>query len=118
MKAFLTFLLLLTILVPGDAPAQKKKGVPQSWLARYDLQAKHPRQFTLPGKIKEASGLAMSADGRLFSHDDERGVVYQLDYAQGKIVKQFSIGNFGVQEDFEGIAIKKDTIFLVTGGGQ
>ena len=112
----LPLLLLLIALMHLDALAQGKKGA--SWLSRYNVQAKHPKQFTLPGKIKEASGLATSADGRLFCHDDERGVVYQLDYAQGKIVKQFSIGNFGVQEDFEGIAMKKDTLFLVTAGGQ
>jgi uncharacterized protein YjiK len=59
----------------------------------------------------------MSDDGRLFCHDDESGVVYQLDYSTGEIVKQFSLGSGFVREDFEDIAIKKDTMYLVASNG-
>jgi uncharacterized protein YjiK len=59
----------------------------------------------------------MSDDGRLFCHDDERGVVYQVDYTNGNIVKQFSVGNFTVSADFEGIAIKGSMMYLVSSNG-
>jgi len=113
--------ILIACLIIAACFAQKKKQAPQatkgSFLARYDLSEKKPKQFKLPKKISEASGLAMSADGRLFSHDDERGVVYQVDYSNGKIIKQFSLGRFGVKEDFEGIAIKGAMMYLVASNG-
>jgi uncharacterized protein YjiK len=88
-----------------------------SWLSRYDVSDKKSRSFKLPGRISEASGLAMSEDGKLFCHDDEHGVVYQLDYRTGKIVKQFSVGAFTISGDFEGIAVKEDTMFLAASNG-
>ncbi len=96
---------------------KKSKTAEASLLSHYDLSVKHPTQFKLPKKISEASGLAMSDDGRLYCHDDERGVVYQLDYTNGKIVKQFALGKFGVTGDFEGIAIKGNMLYLAASNG-
>lgn len=96
---------------------QKKENPPVSSLSSYDLSAKQPRLITLPKKVSEASGLAMAADGRLFCHDDERGVVYQLDYSNGKIIKQFSLGRFGVNADFEDIAVKGKMLYLIESNG-
>jgi len=59
----------------------------------------------------------MSEDGRLFCHNDEEGVVFEVDYANGKIVKQFSLGSGFLKGDFEGIAIKKDTLYMVESNG-
>ena len=89
-----------------------------SWLSRYDIGNKHPREFKLPRRLSEASGLAMSDDGRLFCHNDEEGVVFEVDYTNGKIVKQFSLGSGFLKGDFEGIAVKKDTVFLVESNGK
>ena len=89
-----------------------------SWLSHYDIGAKHPREFKLPRRLSEASGLAASEDGRLFCHNDEEGVVFEVDYTNGNIVKKFSLGNGFVRDDFEGIAVKKDTIYMVTSHGK
>jgi len=89
----------------------------ESWLSHYDLSEKHPQQFELPKRISEASGLAISDDGRLFCHDDESAVVYEVDYTNGKIIKQFSLGSGFLKGDFEGIAIKKDTLYMVESNG-
>lgn len=118
----LVFLPPLIIAVLLLSPSQKKKDaalvpVQESWLFHYDLSDKHPRQFKLPKRLSEASGLAMSDDGRLFCHDDESAVVYEVDYTKGKIVKQFSLGSGFLKGDFEGIAIKKDTIYMVESNG-
>lgn len=94
---------------PGDTP---------SWLLRYDVASRTPAQVKLPKRLSEASGLTVSEEGKLFTHDDEQGVIYQVDYTTGKIAKQFSIGSIFMKEDFEGIAMKKDTIFLVTSDGK
>jgi len=88
-----------------------------SWLSRYDLSAKPPKQFRLAKKLSEISGLAMTDDGRLICHDDESAMVYQLDYATGSIVKQFVFGSGFLEEDFEGIALKGDTMYVASSGG-
>ncbi len=89
----------------------------QSMLHRYDLAGQPKAHVTLPSRLKEISGLATTEDGRLFAHDDERGVVYQLDYTSGRILKQFSLGRFGVRADFEGIAVKGKWFYLVASNG-
>lgn len=89
----------------------------QSVLNRYDLAAHPKAHFTMPSHLNEISGLTVTADGRLFAHDDERGVVYQLDYTSGRIIKQFSIGRFGVRADFEDIAVKGKWFYLVESNG-
>jgi uncharacterized protein YjiK len=87
------------------------------WLPRYNLSDEAARSFSLPRRLSELSGLAMSDDGKLFGHDDEDGVVYQLDYASGAVVKKFSLGRITVSADFEGIAVAGQRIFLVTSSG-
>lgn len=93
------------------------QGKDASLLSHYDLGAKHPTTFILPKRVSEASGLVMSADGRLFCHDDERGVVYRVDYTNGKIIKQFSLGKFGVKGDFEDLAMKEKMFYLAESNG-
>lgn len=89
----------------------------RSMLGAYDLSARPKARFKLPARLSEISGLTMTDDGRLFAHDDERGVVYQLDYTTGRIVKQFSLGRWGVRADFEGIAVKGKVFYLVESNG-
>ena len=88
-------------------------------LASYDLE-KPARYFKLPKRLREISGLAMLAGNRLFAHDDERGVVVEIGYRDGSIVKAFALGGRRgpVADDFEGIAAAKGFIYLVTSSGQ
>jgi len=88
-----------------------------SWLSHYDLKEKNPLTFKVSNKLNEMSGLAATADGRLFAHDDEDPIVYVLSYTTGEILKRFTVGSGFMEEDFEGIAVKKDTLFLVTSSG-
>ena len=118
----LLILFLLVTLQVLVAQKSKKTTAPEiregvSQLARYNLSESSPRQFILPKKVSEASGLTMTDDGRLFVHDDERAVVYQIDYSSGVIVKQFALGRFGVKGDFEDIAVKGRTFYLVRSDG-
>ena len=108
-------ILLLTVLAGlPDGPGKERD---PSQLSRYDLKKKKPLTFTLPSGLREASGLAISRDGRLFSHDDEQGVVYEISPADGRLLKRFSLGRLTIDGDFEGIAIKQDTMFLVSSDG-
>ena len=71
-------------------------------LASYDLE-KPARRFKLPKRLREISGLAMLAGNRLLAHDDERGVVVEIGYRDGSIVKAFALGGRRdpVADDFE-----------------
>ena len=73
-------------------------------------------QWNLPKRLREISGLAATEDGRVFGHDDERGVVYELDYRAGRIVKSF--GDESIRDDFEGIAIAGLDFYLMTSNGR
>jgi uncharacterized protein YjiK len=83
---------------------------------RFDFASPSGR-FPLPRGLNEISGLAMTADGRLFGHADEAAIVYQLDRATGGVVKRFSLGAATLRGDFEGIAVAGDRFFLVTSQG-
>lgn len=75
------------------------------------------RQWKLPGRLREISGLALTSDERLLAITDERAIVYELDYELGGIVKSFGLGNPIVRADFEGIAVLDGTIWLMTSDG-
>ena len=88
-------------------------------LASYDLE-KPARYFKLPKRLREISGLAMLTGNRLLAHDDERGVVVEISYRDGSIVKAFALGGRRgpVADDFEGIAAAEGLIYLVSSSGQ
>jgi len=101
----------------GDGSMQFVSGSDQSILDQYSLNKKTYTQFSLPKELKEISGLAMSSDGKLFCHNDEKGIIYQLDFKNGTIVNKFKLGWLTVQRDFEGIAIAENMFYLVTSSG-
>ncbi|MEZ5961375.1 MAG: SdiA-regulated domain-containing protein [Hyphomonadaceae bacterium] len=68
----------------------------------------------LPDRLREVSGLAVAPDGRLFAHDDEIGVIYEINAADGGIVKWFAIGDPIVTGDFEGLTITPSGEFWLT----
>lgn len=87
-------------------------------LETFNLSGKEGTGVRLPRALEEISGLAMTPDGRLFAHDDERAVFYELDMDTGGILKTFSAGIGGVAGDFEGIAVVGERFFLSTSMGE
>jgi len=84
----------------------------------YDFVNKQMASIKLPKELTEASGLAFTSDGRLLGHNDEQGVIYEIDYRAGAIRQRFSLGKLVVyRDDLEDIATKKDTIFMVNSSG-
>ncbi len=73
------------------------------------------RRWRLPPRLREISGLATTPDGRLFGHDDEVGVLYELDIENGALVKAFALGDPVVRGDFEGLAITPEGDFYLVG---
>ena len=86
-------------------------------LLNYSFSDEHSRTITLPKQLNEISGLTVTGDDRLFSHNDEIGTVYEVDIETGKILNQFYLGKKKLKKDFEGIAAVKDSLFLVTSSG-
>lgn len=75
------------------------------------------RQWTLPDRLREVSGLALTADERLLAVADEFAVVYEIDYDDGHLVKAFALGSPPVPGDFEGIAVQGEQVWLMTSEG-
>ncbi len=100
-----------------DTRAVSQPGVS---LGSYGLKAETAAHLKLPGRLREISGLAMTGDGRLLAHNDERGAVYEIDYRDGSIVKTFQLADTAnpVAGDFEGIATAGEQIYLVTSSGR
>ncbi len=92
--------------------------MPESLLELYDLSSSAGDQQKLPRALAEVSGLATTPDGRLFAHNDERAIVYEIDAESGDLVKAFSVGLLGARGDFEGIAVAGERFFLITSAGQ
>ncbi len=86
-------------------------------LLNYSFSDEHSRIITLPKKLNEISGLAVTGDDRLFSHNDEIGTVYEIDISTGKIINEFYLGKKKLKKDFEGITAVNDSLFLVTSSG-
>lgn len=80
------------------------------------LTGQNVKQLVLSEKLREISGIAFSKDGRLFAHQDEQAIVFQLDPQTGRILKSFYLGDT-LQGDFEDIEIVNDTFYLVKSNG-
>lgn len=103
---------LLITIGPTSASGQQ----PGTLLDRYDFEQRSAR-FDLPGRLDEISGLAVTPDGRLFGHDDERALVHEIDPVAGEVGKRFAAGDPPLAGDFEGMTIVGERFFLVTSGG-
>jgi len=75
------------------------------------------RQWKLPKRLREISGLALTADQRLIAITDEEAIVYEIDYDSGGLVKAFALGDPTLRGDFEGIAVIGNVIWLMTSDG-
>lgn len=74
-------------------------------------------RWELPRILREISGLALDSSGRLFAHNDSDGIVYQIDYRRGAIVRQFQLGDRPLKGDFEAITVVGDRMYLLTSDG-
>lgn len=75
-------------------------------------------QWSLPDKLREISGLALTSDQRLLAVADEEAIIYEIDYNDGSLVKAFALGEPTLRGDFEGIAVLAGKIWLMDSDGQ
>lgn len=77
------------------------------------------QRWRLPDALAEISGMAATADGRIFAHDDERAILYELDPEGGRILKAFAVGSPALTDDFEGLAITPaGDFYMITSTGR
>jgi len=111
---------MLATCVAGGPPEGSEDagvtGAESPVLDRYDFTTA-ARRFDLPGRLDEISGLAITTDGRLLAHDDERGRVHEIDPLTGRVGKRFDLGENVVRDDFEGIGVVGDRVLLVSSLG-
>ncbi len=88
-----------------------------SELENYPIGTNQFVQFKLHSRLDEISGLCLTEDQRLFTHNDEKAAIYQLDYNTGGITKTFFLGKFTVEGDFEGIAFAQNYFYLIASNG-
>jgi uncharacterized protein YjiK len=86
-------------------------------LKRFPMDKDSMHQWSLPKKLNEISGLALTRDGRLLTVDDENAIIYELDFEGGHIVKAFALGSPTIRADFEGIAATDDRVWLTDSDG-
>ena len=66
-----------------------------SSLASYGFKEDTATRWKLAKSLREISGLAMTEDNRLLAHNDEKGIIFEIDYQNGSIVKAFGLGDLG-----------------------
>lgn len=109
------------IVVAGVIVSSSRASAPpqaSSVTERFDFREKAAEHAKLARSLREISGLAVTHEGRLFGHGDERGIVAQVDGCRGSTQKSFALGRPPVRADFEGIAIVGERFFLITSAGR
>jgi len=75
-------------------------------------------RWILPRNLDELSGIALTHDGRLLSHGDEKAQVSEIDYRRGIVTKQFVVGHPTVKADLEAITVAKGFVYLLASNGK
>lgn len=102
---------------------QKKENKTQtagnSTLDKYDISSESPQILKLSSELQEISGITFTKDNRLFAHGDEDAEIFEINPADGKIIKKFSLGDIlVVKGDFEDIASVNEKFYLVESNGK
>jgi uncharacterized protein YjiK len=90
---------------------------PSSLLAACHLDGPATAQWSLPGRLREISGLARLETGELLAHNDERARVTVLDEKTGAVLRSFDLQG-APRDDIEGIAVGDGILYLMNSSGR
>lgn len=76
-----------------------------------------PERWILPESLHEASGLAAVSPSIVVVHNDEDGIVYRFNLDSGNLHKMLALGADPVKDDFEGIEVVGNDLYMVTSKG-
>lgn len=85
-------------------------------LSNYTFDENKIKQIVLSSELNEISGLALSKN-RLFCHNDEYAIIYEIDTNNGEIIKSFNLGSGILKGDFEDLVIMDNDFYLVESNG-
>ena len=105
--SLLSFASLAAMALPDQATT--------SLLARCHYRAQPDTVRVLPPALREVSGLAFHR-GVLLAHDDEIGLIYSINPVTGAVAT-FATLRGPIHDDFEGIAVLRDSVWLMTSSG-
>jgi len=74
-------------------------------------------RWVMPRDLDELSGIALTRDGRLLAHGDERGQISEIDYRRGVVTKQFVVGHPTIKADLEAITVADGFVYLLASNG-
>lgn len=98
----------------GEGPAEEPEVFEAAGL---DFSTNHLVQYALPKALREVSGLDLTPSGTLLAHGDEQARIFEINYRDGTVAEAFQLGDPPVRDDFEGIASRNGSVFLVTSAG-
>lgn len=75
-------------------------------------------RWALPDALQEISGLAVSDARRVLSHNDELGIVFEIDYGSGRVTRRWTLGSPRIDDDFEGIELVGRRVTLMSSDGR
>jgi len=73
-------------------------------------------KWIMPPELREISGLTLTADERILTHDDEVAKISVIDPRRGILLKEFSLGS-GPPGDYESITVARNEIYLLASNG-
>ena len=109
----LTFSFILLIALSHHQILSQEKS--NSLLNEYDFEGE--TLMKLSNSLKEISGMTLLNDKEILAHNDEEGTVFTLKIVDLEMTGKLRRGDGKVQKDFEGIAVVKDSVYMVTSNG-
>lgn len=109
-----TLILAITVALAQPTPGALQGDMPL--VSRCHYRAEPDTVRALPVALHEISGLALHR-GLLLAHNDELGRIYSINPASGAVAV-FATLQGPIRDDFEGIAVLGDTVWLMTSAGR
>jgi uncharacterized protein YjiK len=81
---------------------------------QYDVYS-YEKDYILPGRLVEISGLAYWKENILLCVEDERGHLYLYDYGKEEIIQEIKFGKKG---DYEGVTQSEDIAYVIKSTGK
>ncbi|HEY5647547.1 MAG TPA: hypothetical protein VIS76_16465 [Pseudomonadales bacterium] len=85
-------------------------------VAGRSYDSEHATHLSLPKPLREVSGLTAAQSGLVYAHNDEKGIVYVIDYTAPRLVATMPLAG-RLRADLEGIATLGARLFLVASTG-
>jgi uncharacterized protein YjiK len=73
--------------------------------------------WIMPPELREISGLALKANGNVLAHNDENGIISEIDPKSGIVLKRFVLDG-DPHGDYEAITVAGSDIYLLESNGK